>query len=203
MRKDLVLDSQNINDYLKNSEIIDFKSPNIKDIANSLTKGNPNEVVIAKKAFEFVRDNIAHSADINGYVVTCNASEVLKHRQGICYAKSHLLAAILRCLGIPTGFCYQKLILDDKEQPRLIIHGLNAIYLKSISKWIRVDARGNKEGVNAEFSLDEEKLAFPTRRELGEEDILLIYATPNSNVLDALRTSENATELINNLPSDL
>ena len=59
--------------------------------------------------------------------------------------KAYLLAAILRNLGIPTGFCYQKLILDVEEKPWLVIHGLNAIYLKSVSKWIRVDARGNKE----------------------------------------------------------
>lgn len=203
MQNDFVLDSPDINDYFKSSEIVDFESQEIKDVANNLTKGNPDEVVIAKKAFEFVRDNIAHSADINGDVVTCKASEVLKHRQGICYAKSHLLAAILRYLGIPTGFCYQKLILDDKDKPWLIVHGLNAIFLKSMNKWIRVDARGNKEGVNAEFSLDEEKLAFPIRRELGEEDILVIYATPSSNVVAALKTNENVTELISNLPSNL
>lgn len=203
MQKDLVLANQDINNYLKSSEIIDFESPEIQDIADDLTQGNFDEVAIAKKAFEFVRDNIAHSADINGDVVTYKASEVLKHRQGICYAKSHLLAAILRRLGIPTGFCYQKLLLDDKGKRRLIIHGLNAVFLKSINKWIRVDARGNKEGVNAEFCLDKEKLAFPIRRELGEEDILVIYATPNSNVLDALKSSQNVAELINNLPSDL
>lgn len=41
---------------------------------------------------------------------------------GICFAKSHLLAALLRCKSIPAGFCYQKLILDDETAPVLIYH---------------------------------------------------------------------------------
>ena len=39
-----------------------------------------------------------------------------------------------------------------------------------LDRWIRLDARGNKENVHAEFSLDEEMLAFPVRSELGEVD---------------------------------
>ena len=35
--------------------------------------------------------------------------------------------------------------------------------------------RGNKEGVNAQFSLEEEQLAFPIRVEKGEEDGLEMY----------------------------
>ncbi len=42
--------------------------------------------------------------------------------------------------------------LEDEESP-VVIHGLNAIYLKSINKWIRLDSRGNKPDVNAQFSL--------------------------------------------------
>ncbi len=54
---------------------------------------------------------IGCSADINGKVVTCKASEVLRYKEGICNAKAHLLATILRANGIPSGFCYQRLIL--------------------------------------------------------------------------------------------
>ena len=65
-------------------------------------------------AYEYVRDNNSLSADINEDVLTCTASEVLEVGHGICFAKSHLLAALLRAKSIPTGFCYQKLILDDE-----------------------------------------------------------------------------------------
>ena len=81
-------------------------------------------------AYEYVRDMISHSADISADTVTCSASEVLKAGHGICFAKSHLLAAILRSKSVPAGFCYQKLILDDETAPVLIYHGLNGVYLR-------------------------------------------------------------------------
>ncbi|MCD7809309.1 MAG: transglutaminase-like domain-containing protein [Erysipelotrichaceae bacterium] len=64
-----------------------------------------------------MRDNISHSADINEDIITISASQVLVEGHGTCFAKSHLLAALLRCKSIPTGFCYQKLILDDETAP--------------------------------------------------------------------------------------
>lgn len=39
---------------------------------------------------------------------------------------------------------------------------------KSLNKWIRLDARGNKEGVDAQFDLEQEKLSFLVRSDLGE-----------------------------------
>lgn len=197
------LEKKNLNDYLKNSDIINYEDNNIQKIANKITAGLEDEVSIIKKVYEYVRDNIRHSFDINGRVVTCKASDVLKFGEGICYAKSHLLAAMLRFLGIPAGFCYQKLILDDDEKPWLVLHGLNAVYVKAKEKWIRIDARGNKENVHAKFSLYKERLAFPIRKFMGEEDILTIYSKPNKNVLDSLSRNETVTELINDLPKEL
>lgn len=55
--------------------------------------------------------------------------------------------------SIPTGFCYQKLILDDETAPILIYHGLNGAFIRELGKWIRLDARGNRENVNAQFSI--------------------------------------------------
>lgn len=121
------------------------------------------ELEFIKAAYEFVRDNISHSADIGEDTITCAASEVLKARHGICFAKSHLLAALLRAKSVPAGFCYQKLILDDEAAPVLIYHGLNGAYIKEHKKWIRLDARGNKVGVDAQFSLETERLAFACR----------------------------------------
>ncbi|MBD5424462.1 MAG: transglutaminase domain-containing protein, partial [Allobaculum sp.] len=152
---------------------------------------------------ELVRDHISHSADIQADKITCNASEVLKAGHGICFAKSHLLAALLRLKGIPTGFCYQKLILDDETAPILIYHGLNAVYLKDYEKWIRLDARGNKGGINAQFSIDHEQLAFPIRFEKGEIDGLIIYPNPDLEILKKLKTNETRTELWKNLPIKL
>lgn len=169
--------TDNIDEYLKRDDIVDYENVNIIQLADSLWCNADGNVDYIKKAYEFVRDNISHSADINEDLLTCSASEVLAAGHGICFAKSHLLAALLRCKSIPTGFCYQKLILDDETAPILIYHGLNGVYIKEYKMWIRLDARGNKEGVNAQFSLEREQLAFPIRHEKGEEDGFVIYPT--------------------------
>jgi transglutaminase-like putative cysteine protease len=89
--------------------------------------------------------------------VTCRASEVLQHKTGYCFAKSHLLAALLRANQIPVGFCYQRLSIDDNGAP-YSLHGFNAVYFPEVG-WYRVDARGNKEGVTAQFTPPQEQLA--------------------------------------------
>ena len=82
----------------------------------------------------------------------------MRYKTGYCYAKSHLLAALLRANQIPAGFCYQRLSIDDQGAP-YSLHGFNGIYFPEIG-WYRVDTRGNKEGVNAQFSPPQECLAF-------------------------------------------
>lgn len=114
-----------------------------------------------------------------------------------------MLAALLRYKSIPTGFCYQKLILDDETAPVLIYHGFNGVYVNEYKKWIRLDARGNKEGVNAQFSLEKEQLAFPIRTEKGEEDGFVIYPTPDVKVLEKFKNYKTRTELWDDLPSEL
>jgi transglutaminase-like putative cysteine protease len=199
----LQLDTPNTAAYLEASDVIDFGDSTIRVLAHQLIQSETTDVAQAKRLFEFVRDRIAHSFDIQGGIVTCNASEVLQHRQGICFAKSHLLAALLRGVGIPAGLCYQRLRCEQEGAPEFSLHGLNAIYLKSLNRWLRVDARGNKPGVQAEFCLEREMLAFPVRAELAESDDAVIYAEPNFKVVAALRTSTTCSELIENLPDEL
>lgn len=195
--------SDNITDYLISSEIIDFNNDLIKKVSDELWETSEDKVAYIKAAFEYIRDNIAHSADINNNLITCKASEVLREKHGICFAKSHLLAAMLRYKSIPTGFCYQKLILDDETAPVLIYHGLNGVYLEEVGRWIRLDPRGNKPGVNAQFSIENEQLAFPVREELGEEDGLIVYPNPDINVLKALSHNKTRMDLWDNLPKEL
>lgn len=192
---DIILYSNQLDEYLKHDRVIDYDNKSIIELADVLFKKADNELDFIRKAYKFVRDNISHSADINEDVITCAASEVLKAGHGICFAKSHLLAALLRCKSVPTGFCYQKLILDDETSPVLIYHGLNGVYIKDYKKWIRLDARGNKVGVNAQFSIETEQLAFPIRSEMGEVDSFVIYPNPDIAVLEKLRKSKTRTEL--------
>ena len=192
--------------YLEATDIIDFGydlSREVMELSYDITTYSKDEIDFVKNAFEYVRDKISHSADIFGKKVTCKASDVFMAKEGICYAKSHLLAAILRGNLIPTGFCYQRLILCDETAPHLVLHGLNAVYIEEANKWIRLDARGNKPGVNAQFSLECEHLAFPVRTEKGEEDIPIIFAEPDKNVIHALNNNKNLESLWANLPSEL
>ncbi|MDE5770746.1 MAG: transglutaminase-like domain-containing protein [Ruminococcus sp.] len=199
----IVLHLNKIDEYLKHDNVIDYDNESIAELSDTLFKKANNEFDFIKIAYEFVRDNILHSADINEDIITCTASEVLKAGHGICFAKSHLLAALLRCKSVPAGFCYQKLILDDNTAPVLIYHGLNGVYIKDYKKWIRLDARGNKTGVNAQFSIETERLAFPIRSEMGEVDSFIVYPDPDIKILEKLRENKTRTELWHNLPTEL
>ena len=195
--------SEDINEYLKCDEVIDFYYNDVSKLADQLYSESESETEFVKMAYKYVRDMISHSADISADTVTCSASEVLKAGHGICFAKSHLLAAILRSKSVPAGFCYQKLILDDETAPVLIYHGLNGVYLREYGKWIRLDARGNKPGVNAQFSIDSEMLAFPIRPEKGEVDVPVIYADPDTEIVKTLQSYGLRSELWDNLPMKL
>ena len=75
--------------------------------------------------------------------------------------------------------------------------------MKEYKKWIRLDARGNKNGVNAQFSLEKEQLAFPIRTEKGEEDGFVIYPDPDVKVLEKFKNNKTRTELWDDLPMEL
>jgi transglutaminase-like putative cysteine protease len=192
---DLLLEKPDIQEYLKCTAIVNFDHPIIRQLGDELSKAGSDEIELAKIIYEYVRDEVAHSGDIDAQRVTCHASDVLHYKHGICCAKSHLLAALLRYCGIPTGFCYQKLLADDSPDTEFILHGLNALYLQSMDTWIRVDARGNKEGVTAEFKIEKEKLAWPVRIECGECDDPIVYAHPWKEIVNALQNSKTRTEL--------
>ena len=186
-----------MNQYLASTEIIDWKHPEIIKKAKELSQGLGGQEVVAKACFEFVRDEIRHSNDFKMNPVTCKASDVLIHQTGYCYAKSHLLAALLRANRIPAGLCYQRLTIEN-DKPPFCLHGLNAVYLKDFG-WYRVDARGNKEGVKAEFSPPREQLAFPVIVD-GEVDFPEIWPEPLAEIVAVLTGSVTYQDVLENLP---
>lgn len=187
-------------DYLKDSYYIDWKNESILKLAEKL-RVKDNEIETIRRTYIFVRDEIKHSWDVQDKRVTATASDVLQEGVGICYAKSNLLAALLRANNIPTGICYQRLTLGDTPESGYCIHALNAVYLKSMEKWIRLDARGNKEGIEAEMSLEEEKLAFSIREEFEEIDYKVVYAEPLKITTDVLEKNTDAIYMyLNDLP---
>ena len=184
-------------EYLQVSQVIDWDHPEIVKCAKQITLECESPEAIAKACFEWVRDEVFHSCDFKMNPVTWRASDVLLHKTGYCYAKSHLLAALLRANQIPTGFCYQRLSIDDRGAP-YSLHGFNAIYLPKIG-WYRVDARGNKTGVNAQFTPPDEQLAFETQFP-EEADFQTIFTEPLSIVVKALQAQTTWDDMLHNLP---
>ena len=199
----LICEAPNLAEYLTELPDLNYSHPLIQQQLHHL-QGSQSELEQARKIYEFVRDEIHHSCDFPSQQVTCIASDVLQHREGLCFAKSHLLAALLRAQGIPTGLCYQRLLAGERPEEGYVIHGLVAIYLPSINRWIRLDARGNRPGIHAEFSLDEVKLAYPINPKLGEIDYPIIYAQPHPKVLHLLKTYTNSLEeCLEHIPGEL
>lgn len=183
--------------YLDPCEIIDFQSANISELAKRFATDDVFDST--RQCFTFVRDEIRHSYDHQLNPVTCRASDVLRHRTGYCYAKSHLLAALLRASGIPAGLCYQRLLTGDDETT-FCLHGLNAIHLPGVG-WYRVDARGNRDGVDAVFDPPRERLAFlPTQP--GERDVPGVRVGPLPSVVECLATNRTWDAVATNLPDD-
>ncbi|MCP4611540.1 MAG: hypothetical protein GY845_22745 [Planctomycetes bacterium] len=187
-----------LEEFIRSTEVIDWQHPDILSKAKELAVGAENPIDVARSCFEWVRDEIKHIGDYDIQTVACSASEVLRARAGICYAKSHLLAALLRANSIPAGFCYQRLNLDIEGSMSFCLHGLNAVYLEEYG-WYRIDARGNREGVDAQFTPPQERLAFRIQIE-GEKDLAEIWPDPLEVVVKTLRKYKTKDQLWDNLP---
>lgn len=192
-------------EYLRSSEVIDWSHTEIINLAQKIASGHetsteialPHSFRIAKACFEWVRDEIYHSVDYQMNPVTCRASDVLKYKTGYCFAKSHLLAALLRANQIPAGFCYQRLSIDDQGAP-YSLHGFNAVHLATIG-WYRVDARGNKAGVDAQFTPPLEQLAFNIQFP-EEADFQVVLTEPLPIVVEALQAQNTWDNMLRSLP---
>ena len=199
----LQIESKQLEDYLKEvPPVIQFHTPLIQEKIHFIKSQASSDRDRAKIAFEVARDEVAHNFDTKSDNVTVNAEDVLKSKEGICFAKSHLLASLLRGMDIPTGFCYQKVLRKGTIESGYALHGLNAIYLPETG-WFRVDPRGNKPGIDSQFTTEEEKLAYPIRPELGEIDYDVVLTNPLPLVIDAMKKSTNCEQLFNSRPTDL
>ena len=186
-----------MNGFLKSTDVIDWQHPGVIARAQLLASGSEGPVEIVRRCFEWVRDEIKHSHDHGLQPVTCSASEVLRVGSGICYGKSHLLAALLRANGIPTALCYQRLSCNDQGTV-FCLHGLNAVHLPEFG-WYRIDARGNRSDVDAQFIPPLERLAFQPSVP-GEVDLPGFFAEPLPAVVAAHRSHSTAAELSECLP---
>ena len=185
--------------FLQSSEVIDFDHPQVAARSRDLAAGKTDPIEIAKACFEWVRDEIQHSGDIQQTGAACAASEVLESGNGWCFGKSHLLVALLRANRIPAAFCYQRLTKD--EHGGFTLHGLVSMYLPEHG-WYRVDPRGNKKGVNAQFDPPREQLAWPSLSD-GEIDFMQRFADPIDSVCAWIAGNTSHQQALDTLPDTI
>ncbi|MGV9246039.1 transglutaminase domain-containing protein [Streptomyces sp. NPDC003710] len=196
---ELIQQTTDLSAYLAADEVIDHHHPVVRKASAQLAGQVADSYAYAQAAYEFVRDTIPHSADSGDPRVTWRASDVLRLRTGICHAKAHALAALLRAEDIPTALCYQRLVRDDDGGH--LVHGLVAVRFHGA--WHRQDPRGNKPGVDARFSLHGERLAWTPDEKSNEMDYPVLYAEPHPAVLRALRAAPDRETLWKTLPTAL
>ncbi|WP_371673151.1 transglutaminase family protein [Streptomyces sp. NBC_00289] len=196
---ELIQNTPDLSAYLAADEVIDHDRPVVREVAARLAANAQDSYSYARAAYEFVRDTIPHSADSGDLRVTWRASDVLEQRTGICFAKAHALAALLRAEDIPTALCYQRLAHD--EGGGHVVHGLVAVRFNGA--WHRQDPRGNKPGVDAHFSLEGERLAWIPDVQSSEMDYPVLYAEPHPVVLGALKAASDRPHLWKTLPTGL
>ena len=184
--------------FLEETHYIDFSSPIIQDKMKRLFYGIDDNIEKAKIAYEYVRDEIPHTFDIQSEAITAKASDVLIYNTDICHAKANLLAALLRAHHIPVGFCFQHLTLSDDDSMGYCVHCYNAIFVNN--QWIKVDARGNTNGKNAQFSPAEPQLAFSNRNKYHEYFWEGIYAKPHLDTMLMLEKANSLQYVLDNIP---
>jgi transglutaminase-like putative cysteine protease len=183
--------------FLRPSDAIDWLVPEVLTLARDLGEGSEDTVDTARRCFEWVRDQIEHTSDFGHETVTFRASEVLRERTGFCFAKCHLLVALLRANGIRAGLAYQRLVLDTAGRA-FCLHGLVVVDLPGYG-WYRADPRGNKQGIDTRFTPPRERLAY-TVAQVGEMIFPKIYAEPVGPVVRALERHWRAEVLLGCLP---
>ena len=119
--------------YLQETDIIDYSNKEVHELAMHLASDCDADEQVAKKCFEYVRDEIRHSGDHKDNITTATASEVLKHKTGWCYAKAFLLAALLRANGIPAGLTYQRLSCSEYKKDIYCLHDSTSYILKNMA----------------------------------------------------------------------
>lgn len=188
--------AQTPTDYLRANDWVESDHPDVVRFGSELRAANADDVDLARASFEWVRDEVAHSYDVQDPRVTLSATDVLRERVGLCYAKSVLYAALLRSQGVPAALSYQRL---RSSNGGFVLHGLVSVHLDGA--WHRQDPRGNKPGVDAQFSIGTESLVYRVDATVGERDYRTLYDAPAPEVVAALTGASDV--LVCQLPAEL
>lgn len=196
-------ESRDLGRYLEDTITIDWQSPALMQTAGALLAEHEGADARLEVLFRFVRDDVSHASDVHPEHATCRASEVLRERHGICYAKSHLLAGLLRYAGFPTGFCYARLA-SGSQRSGFVLHGFNAVYWAPSESWLFLDASGREGAPEASVRFEAPwGLPFAVDPEAGESFLPQILRRPPKRIIDLLERAPDFAAVSRNLPDTL
>ena len=178
---------------LASSVFVDHADPGIQELSRRLAASHTDAVGYVRAAFEFVRDEIPHTATTDRQIVTAKASDVLAQRTGICHAKANLLTALLRAHGIPAGFGFQHLTVEDDESEGYCLHAFTVAFLDGHP--IALDPHPN-----VRFSVTTPRLAHPNRPEYDEYTLDGWWTEPDSGTMDVLTHALSLDDALRALP---
>jgi transglutaminase-like putative cysteine protease len=143
---------QDLDQYLKATDIIDCNHPDIHAFAGAIAGNVTDPVEKAVRLYYAVRDEIRYDPYYPFYLPEhYRASAVLKLRRGFCIPKVSLLCAAGRASGIPTraGFATVRnhlatqQLLEFLGSDLFVFHGFTEFFLEG--KWIKSTPAFNRE----------------------------------------------------------
>lgn len=132
--------------YLNPTRLIDYSSPTIELITDSLFKGEDSIMTIIKKGLEFVShyisfDDSLATAISRGDCKTLDVNHILQRKKGTCSEYTNLFTALMRKKGIPCRFVAGFIFIP--EQKFYGCHAWAECYLKQYG-WMVVDPQSGK-----------------------------------------------------------
>lgn len=115
--------------YLQPTQFLEVDDPEIKNLAQEITKGAKTDLDKAKRIFEWVYKNL----EKRGSVTIPTAKQVLRDRYGDCNEHATLYAALARAAGIPTEIMVGLIFQGDG----FYYHAWNVSWIGG--RWVPVD----------------------------------------------------------------
>jgi transglutaminase-like putative cysteine protease len=132
-----------IGNYLEPTFFIDCDNPDMRELAEEITRGQHESVEKAVSLFYYVRDTIKYNLYVpKSHPEDFRASNILSAGKGFCVQKAVALVALARAVNIQAGLGFARLknhIIPEKTREWLRtdilpFHGFTELYLQD--KWV-------------------------------------------------------------------
>ena len=131
--------SSEFKEYLHSTESVDSSDPKIVELAEKLTQGEDDALVVVSKLASWVEENIEYSLDTVTAEASQSSSWVLANKRGVCDELTNLFIALARASGIPARFVSGTSFTNSPLFPEgWSLHGWAEVYLPEYG-WIPVD----------------------------------------------------------------